>query len=353
MKRRSFKKVFYGYNCERVDEMLTTKLQEFEEENEGLKQLSILLNLLNSQLSAAKARQVLLYKASSHAEEFPDYLQEKARNIAQDILREAHDYVKKRAEEGIVVDNKIKDIEIQLTIVSQEINNILVNVAEDKSVVPVKDVKVYNADSSDKIGAKVYSFADFLTVPVYIDTNTDSMTNMDAKTDATINTNKKQDCLLDDALVNNCIEEAGNAIVEAVIETVAVKKKVDKLEVLVVEDDESIRRLLVSILEREGFAVSIAVDGYEAIQCIDTMTPTQLVLLDSLLPYKSGLQVLKHLRSTVVWQRAIVVMMMDHFVEKDMIAAIKNGADDSIQKPFNPHEMMAKLRRLIQRQREA
>ncbi len=336
MNGKIFKKVFYGYDRKCVDEMIAIKLQEFEEENEGQRQLLILLDLLKNQLNGAKVRQTMLYKACSYAENFPDYLQKKAQNIAQDIVRKAQEYARKRGEEGAGVAKEIEEVERQLAMVHQEINNILEQVPVETAVAQTNDVKVYSMDSNARMGTKVFSFADFFTLPV----------------DNDINEQKKRDHLSGDTLtlVKNCMEDASNATVETVIETSTLHA--DKLEVLVVEDDESIRRLLVSILEREGFVVYIAVDGHEAMQFIDNTTPKKVVLLDCLLPYKSGLQILKHIRSKVAWQQAIVMMMMDNSVEKDIIAAIKNGADDSIQKPFNPREMMVKLHRLIQRQRE-
>lgn len=338
MSGKIFKKVFYGYDRKRVDEMITTKLQEFEEDDEGQRQLSILLNLLKNQLVGAKMRQTMLYKACSYADDFPDYLQRKAQNIAQDIVRDAQEYARKKGEEGAVVAKKIEEVERHLAIVYKEINNILLEVPVETAVVQDHEVKASSMDSNSRMGAKVFSFADFLTSPV----------------DTDINKQKKWNHLSDDTLTlaKKCMEDAGKVTVETVTETSTLQKTVDKLEVLVVEDDESIRRLLVSILEREGFVVHIAADGHEAIQFIDKTTPKQVVLLDCLLPYKSGLQILKHIRSKSAWQQAIVMMMMDHSVEKDIIAAIKNGADDSIQKPFNPREMIAKLHRLIQRQRE-
>lgn len=334
MRRRCFKKIFYGYDCKSIDEMLAAKLQEFEEENEGQRQLPKTLDLLKNQVSGAKIRQIVLSKICSHAENSPDYLQRKAQNIAQDIITEAQNYAKKKDEEGTVIDKEIEEVKKQLAMVYKEINNILEKIPVETQV---DEVKTYNVNNNTQMGAKIFSFSDFFISPIENDMNTD----------------QKQDNLLVDILVDNYIEDASKTIIEALSETPVLIKTMDKLEVLVVEDDESIRRLLVSILEREGFVVHIAVDGNKAMEYIDSSKPTQVVLLDSLLPYKNGIQILKYIRSKVVWKEAIIVMMMDNSTEKALVEAIKNGADDSIEKPFNPREMTAKLHRLIQRRREA
>lgn len=117
---------------------------------------------------------------------------------------------------------------------------------------------------------------------------------------------------------------------------------------LLVEDDESIAFLLRFLLERMGCRVLMARDGVEAMEAIESGEVTRVVLLDMMLPVHDGLTLLTRLRGLPRWEGVPVMMLTakgEHgFVEKAYAA----GANDFVQKPFNPTELMARLKPLLE-----
>lgn len=347
MKGKRFSRVFYGYDRKCVDKMVAEKLQEIEMENasnevtEGHHQMKVMLNLLRMQLEGAKVRKTLLHRTRNYTCDFSDDFKNKAYSKAQDIIKEAQKYVREKEGEIASVVRRIEEIERQLTMIYKETGIIMRAVPLDNLMLNVAASQSGSAEASQ--GAKIIAFADFLASSADNDTNkhhSREVVSISHAIEEVVNANKP--------VVTKDVEPQERPISKAVSETAAVKKAV-KIEILIVEDDPSVLRLLVSILEREGFVVHVAVDGHEAVQLIDTLPYVSIVLLDSMLPYKSGLQLLKHIRSKPDWAHTTVIMMTDNMAEKDIIAAIKNGADDSIQKPFNPRELVAKINRLVQR----
>ena len=117
--------------------------------------------------------------------------------------------------------------------------------------------------------------------------------------------------------------------------------------ILVVEDDDNIATLLQFMLEREGHQVTVLVDGKAAQDHITTQAPPALVLLDSMLPYRDGLTLLKTLRAQAAWAAVPVVMLTARSLERDIVSALDAGASDYVIKPFQPHELLARVRRLV------
>lgn len=115
--------------------------------------------------------------------------------------------------------------------------------------------------------------------------------------------------------------------------------------ILVVEDDADIAYLLEFMLTREGFAVRHAAEGRAARELIDTLPPPALVLLDVMLPYLDGFQLLKHARAKPAWNAVPIVMLTSKNQEHDIVRALDSGADDYLLKPFQPNELVARLRR--------
>ena len=109
---------------------------------------------------------------------------------------------------------------------------------------------------------------------------------------------------------------------------------------LVVDDESQIRRLLRVCLESNGYRVVEAATGQEGISQAAQRTP-DLVILDLGLPDMEGVAVLKRLRE---WSRVPVVVLSVREREEDKIAALDNGADDYITKPFGTGELLARLR---------
>lgn len=116
--------------------------------------------------------------------------------------------------------------------------------------------------------------------------------------------------------------------------------------VLVAEDDEQIAYLLQFLLEREGYRVQLARDGREAQRLVDEIPPPKLAILDIMMPYADGFEVLARLRAKPDWRSTPVIMLTARSQEKDIVRALDAGASDYIVKPFLPEELKARIRRL-------
>lgn len=121
-------------------------------------------------------------------------------------------------------------------------------------------------------------------------------------------------------------------------------------QILVIEDDSEIAFLLEFMLQREGFTVVSAADGRAAEQLIASLTATPaLVLLDIMLPYVDGVQLLRQIRGKPEWNEVPVLMLTAKSMEQDIVRALEIGANDYIVKPFQPAELMARIRRCLKR----
>jgi len=119
--------------------------------------------------------------------------------------------------------------------------------------------------------------------------------------------------------------------------------------VLLVEDAEEISSLLKHLLERSGFAVAIARDGKQALDYVTKEPPVDLAVLDILLPYYSGFDLVKTIRQHETWKAVPIVMLTAKSQEKDIVRALELGANDYVLKPFQPNEVIARLRRFLRR----
>lgn len=126
-------------------------------------------------------------------------------------------------------------------------------------------------------------------------------------------------------------------------------EKVDETRApaLIVEDDDQIAYLLRFILEREGFAVHLARDGRHAQSLIQELVPPALVMLDVMLPYVDGFQLLNLMREKLTWKNVPILMLTAKSQEKDIVRALDAGANDYIVKPFKPDELRARIKRLV------
>lgn len=114
-----------------------------------------------------------------------------------------------------------------------------------------------------------------------------------------------------------------------------------------VEDDEEMVTLLRFYLEREGYAVSATADGRLAKEIIERTEPPHLAILDIMLPYAGGDEVLTHIRNHPLWQRVPIIMLTAVSAEHSIVRMLDAGASDYIVKPFNPHELTARVRRVL------
>jgi len=115
--------------------------------------------------------------------------------------------------------------------------------------------------------------------------------------------------------------------------------------VLVVEDEDSFIDALTLGLTREGFTVSVARDGAEALDMFDDVQP-DLVLLDVMLPKVSGLDVCRELRSR---SGVPIIMVTAKGAEIDTVVGLEVGADDYVTKPYRLRELVARIRAVLRR----
>lgn len=118
--------------------------------------------------------------------------------------------------------------------------------------------------------------------------------------------------------------------------------------VLVVEDEEALSQLLKYNLEKEGYRVSLARDGEEALVVADEEKP-DLILLDWMLPKAPGIEVCRQLRARQESRNTPIVMLTARDEEADRIRGLDTGADDYISKPFSMVELLARLRAVMRR----
>src|SRR4051812_28451946 len=116
---------------------------------------------------------------------------------------------------------------------------------------------------------------------------------------------------------------------------------------VVVEDDQIIAMVLDHLLSRRGFKVQLARDGRQATEYIDaTETAPALVVLDVMLPYVDGFELIRKIRQHPTWGDVPVIMLTAKSQEQHIVRALDDGANDYVVKPFRPGELMARIRRL-------
>ena len=118
--------------------------------------------------------------------------------------------------------------------------------------------------------------------------------------------------------------------------------------ILIVEDEEALSTLLEYNLGKEGFDVSCAADGEEALLKIEEAAP-DLVILDWMLPKVSGIEVCRRIRSKPETRNLPIIMLTARAEEADRIRGLETGADDYLTKPFSTNELIARVRAVLRR----
>lgn len=116
-----------------------------------------------------------------------------------------------------------------------------------------------------------------------------------------------------------------------------------KRQILVVDDDKEIARLLRSYLEKAGYDVLVATDGQTAVHTLRRERP-DLLLLDLMLPDMDGYDITRLVRTDATLQQIPVIMLTARVEDSDKIVGLELGADDYVTKPFNPAEVVARVR---------
>ena len=118
--------------------------------------------------------------------------------------------------------------------------------------------------------------------------------------------------------------------------------------ILVVDDDRDIVRLVRSYLEKAGYGILTAYDGETALKLLRLERP-QLLILDLMLPDRDGWDVARLVRSDPLLSGTPIIMLTARVEDNDKIVGLEIGADDYITKPFNPREVVARVRALLRR----
>jgi DNA-binding response OmpR family regulator len=118
--------------------------------------------------------------------------------------------------------------------------------------------------------------------------------------------------------------------------------------ILVVDDEKNIVQLARLYLDKEGFQVESAFDGEQALEKFKTVRP-DLVILDIMMPGMDGLSVAKELRKT---SNIPIILLTARGDDVDRIVGLELGADDYVTKPFNPRELVARVKAVLRRARQ-
>jgi DNA-binding response OmpR family regulator len=117
-------------------------------------------------------------------------------------------------------------------------------------------------------------------------------------------------------------------------------------DVVVIEDDPVVSRMVEHLLMRRGFNVHVAADGLLAQTLLKTLPRPAVVVMDVMLPYVSGFELITEIRHTPGWDNVPVIMLSSKSQERDVLRAFDAGVNDYVVKPFRPEEFVARVRRL-------
>ncbi|MGZ4291539.1 MAG: response regulator transcription factor [Gaiellaceae bacterium] len=122
----------------------------------------------------------------------------------------------------------------------------------------------------------------------------------------------------------------------------------DAQKILVVEDEQAIASFVAAYLRKDGFTVQVTASGREALSVVGSDAPS-LVVLDLMLPDLDGMEVCRRIRTVSTLP---VLMLTARDDDLDKIAGLEVGADDYLTKPFNPKELVARVRAILRRSAE-
>lgn len=129
---------------------------------------------------------------------------------------------------------------------------------------------------------------------------------------------------------------------------ISVEESASGIRILLVDDEAAITANLAPFLERAGFTVKAVSDGEEALHRLADFAP-DLMVLDVLMPRLDGRQVCRRLRAAGNWTPIIMLTQVGSPAERAM--SLEEGADDYLNKPFDPYELVARIRAVLRRAR--
>lgn len=123
------------------------------------------------------------------------------------------------------------------------------------------------------------------------------------------------------------------------------KMNTSEKKIMIIDNDDMTIEILKFLLNREGYKISIAKDGITALERIPSIMP-DLVITTIIIPLKSGLEIINHIKENYKEIRVIALSSLGE--EEDTVEeAFKLGVDDFIAKPFNPNELLLRIKRLL------
>tara|TARA_B100001989_G_C24408713_1_gene397917 strand:+ start:122 stop:820 length:699 start_codon:yes stop_codon:yes gene_type:complete len=120
-------------------------------------------------------------------------------------------------------------------------------------------------------------------------------------------------------------------------------------KILVIEDEEDLNQTLSFNLENEGYKVTSALKGSEALEILENASPPDLVILDLMLPDMPGLDICRHIRSKDNLKNISVIIVTAKGEEVDRVVGFELGADDYIVKPYSVRELMLRIQAQLRR----
>jgi DNA-binding response OmpR family regulator len=128
------------------------------------------------------------------------------------------------------------------------------------------------------------------------------------------------------------------------------KKKATAPRILSIEDDAAMGLFLQAVFTAQGFTMDLATDGNAGLEMARRRRP-DLVILDLLMPYKNGFEVLKELKDAPDTRAVPVIILSSNSREEDIVKALNAGADDFVVKPFRARELVTRVRKVLERVR--
>jgi CheY-like chemotaxis protein len=117
--------------------------------------------------------------------------------------------------------------------------------------------------------------------------------------------------------------------------------------VMVIEDDRVISSFLQHLLKRRGFLTHYAPDGLKALEMFEEIPPPNLIIVDLMLPFLDGFELIKKIRSMNEWANIPIIVVTSKTQEQDLTRAFETGANDYLVKPFRSQELIARVKRFV------
>ncbi len=121
--------------------------------------------------------------------------------------------------------------------------------------------------------------------------------------------------------------------------------------ILVVDDDTLTARFIASLLREHGAEVLVAEDGAHALELVEKHE-LSMVVCDLVMPYRDGYSVLRAIRQNEEFHELPVLLLSMRDREEDIVRGLEEGADDYVIKPFNARELLARIRKILNRKRK-